>query len=570
VDHQEEDQGLLQNGGFETGDFTYWTGWGGNPREVVSDQAYSGSYAAHIVGPGAPEYVVNLRAYVTYTLSCYGKVAEGSGPILFGIKDPSENVLGSVQVFETSYTKKSIQFTTGSSGVSLKFYFYAPGANVEGWADDFQLIMNDPSDTLVAEEVQAFEEDVFFDEKPGVLPAFTDLSIRLGYQDNGDRRIHLKLFDPDSSLVGEELFHAYAGYGIKTVTLALDSVPRAGIGYSLVAELFHPDSLSAEPISRDVLSLELQDPVDVSIRVLDVRENRAIEGATVRINGMEAGTDVTGSAEFRDVAPGRISVRVNKKGFEDLVLEEFELFRDTLLEVHMQPETRTILLNVRDSYTGSPVTGVSLRMENQSETTDHNGSAQFFLYEGDFTVFAEADRYYPDTFQVRVASDTTLALELGRSLADLKFVVKHEGTYLNQALITLAGAEEYTSSIGIAYFSDLKTDSLHTYIIEHPDMELYTDSITLQTDSTLRLNLGVTGIHPNPRAVRGIYPNPAGERLHVTGMDPESSYRITSAAGLVVLQGVLCNEDTIDISGLEEGVYFITLNDGMPLKFIKQ
>jgi len=81
VDYTQTPSELVINGGFETGDFTYWTGWGGNPLEVVSNNQYSGNYCVHIGGPGAPEYEVNLKPGTTYTLSCYGKVVAGSGLI---------------------------------------------------------------------------------------------------------------------------------------------------------------------------------------------------------------------------------------------------------------------------------------------------------------------------------------------------------------------------------------------------------------------------------------------------------------------------------------------------------
>jgi len=393
VDFEESEPGLIENPGFETGNFTYWTGWGGNPREVVSEHAYSGKYAAHIAGPGAPEYVINLRSHASYTLSCYGKIVDGSGPVIFGIKDSDEKALANVQITETLYTKKTIEFSTGSTGTGLKFYFYAPNAGDEGYCDDFSLVWNDPGDTVQQIEIPIFDESVFFDEGPHVLPALNPVQIRLGYQANGDRLIRLRLYNADRLLIGENEYPALAGYGIKRVNLHLDSIPSAGEGYQLVAEILHPDSVSVDPSQTDALTIELQNPVDVTITVVDVRDNLPVEGATVTLNDAAGRSGSDGSILFPGVPPGMISLKVEHEGFDQWNLAAMEVSTDTLMKISLVPETRYVTVILADGYTGDPVPDAVVHVGSMNGMTNHNGASRIPVYAGEFEIEASADKY---------------------------------------------------------------------------------------------------------------------------------------------------------------------------------
>ena len=68
----------------------------------------------------------------------------------------------------------------------------------------------------------------------------------------------------------------------------------------------------------------------------------------------------------------------------------------------------------------------------------------------------------------------------------------------------------------------------------------------------------------------GIYPNPATSQVNITGINNLSSaFTIYNHLGQVVLQGIL-NNGTVDVSALNEGIFFITLEDNSSvLRFSK-
>jgi hypothetical protein len=66
-------------------------------------------------------------------------------------------------------------------------------------------------------------------------------------------------------------------------------------------------------------------------------------------------------------------------------------------------------------------------------------------------------------------------------------------------------------------------------------------------------------------------PNPSKGRLWLSNIGSKGmiSVRITDAAGQMVLQDSFFQYEFLDISQFSRGVYFITINDKLTLKFVK-
>ena len=571
IDEGIEENALVQNGGFETGDFSNWTVWGGNPKEVVSHPVHSGNYAAHIVGPGAPEYLVNLRSHSSYTLSCYGMVTEGSGPVLFGIKDASEEILGNVEVTEISYTKKIIEFTTGSNGLNLKFYFYTVNNDSEGYADDFSLVLNTSSDTVSHEE-NILDENILFEEHPTVLQASDRFEIPISYKANGARQIHLQLRNSDSILIGNSIYPAMAGYGVKRLSMTLDSVPKAGDNYMLIAEIMHEDSLTADPSRRDVLTLSLRDSASVSVKVLDNNTESPLEGAKVTLNkSLSLLTSSDGMATFVKVASGSLSFLVEKSGFMPYESEGIELSGDTLIQVGLDAFTYNVTVLVSDENTGDALPSAAVSLGEIETEADLSGVGRFQSVAGSFTLKASALNYHPVQTELVISADTTLGISLRRSHANANFVVKQDGSSLHNAVVTVAEKSVFTSTIGLASFTDLATEVSHDYTIVYEEDILEEGSFSLKADTTIRINIQTVGI-PLSKEGQGlqIFPNPTNGSIRVSGLKAESLYTIRNVLGATLKQGLTEKDQSIDLSDLKSGVYFITLEGYTPMKLIKR
>lgn len=572
VDYEEEDDAnLIKNGGFESGDFSSWGGWGGAPKEVVSNNVHSGNYAMHIGGPGAPEYEVNLRSFANYTLSCYGKVIEGSGPIHFAIKDTEENVLGGVDVTETSYTKKNFTFTTGSSAAGLKLYFYAPSAGVEGYADDFSLVLTDHSDTVKIEQ-NILEENILFEAHPSVLQASEIIKIPVSYKANGDRLIHLQLRDADSTLIAASTYPALAGYGVKGLKLILDSVPSPGDNFLLITEIMHQDSSAADPSQRDILTLNLRDSVRVSMMVMNSENNSPVEGAEVIINGsVSQQTSTEGMAVFEKVPAGKLTFTVIKDGFEGFESEESELDGDSLFQISLDPYTYVINIAVRDETSKQAIPSAAVILGAHQVEANLSGIARIPTVAGSYALQASAPNFHPYQGELVVSKDSTLDISLLRSHASVNFVVKLDDSSLYNATVQLDDRAELTSAIGLASFDDVPTIESHSYTIIHEEEELAEGNFSIKTDTTIRINIQTLGI-PLAKGSEGlqIFPNPSDGSIRISGLRSESYYTIKDVRGATLKEGRTEKNHSINLSDLAPGVYFVNVEGYTPMKLIRE
>ena len=67
-----------------------------------------------------------------------------------------------------------------------------------------------------------------------------------------------------------------------------------------------------------------------------------------------------------------------------------------------------------------------------------------------------------------------------------------------------------------------------------------------------------------------VYPNPASSFIAVTGLKQETAYEVINVLGAKVLEGTLSMTTKIEIETLTKGIYFLKLDSGTLLKFLKK
>jgi hypothetical protein len=67
-----------------------------------------------------------------------------------------------------------------------------------------------------------------------------------------------------------------------------------------------------------------------------------------------------------------------------------------------------------------------------------------------------------------------------------------------------------------------------------------------------------------------IYPNPSKNSIQLSGLDKNEKYTIYNIIGRQIKNGIIANNDKIDIRNLTNGLYLLKFKNRNPLKFIKE
>lgn len=67
-----------------------------------------------------------------------------------------------------------------------------------------------------------------------------------------------------------------------------------------------------------------------------------------------------------------------------------------------------------------------------------------------------------------------------------------------------------------------------------------------------------------------IFPNPSSEFIKVSGLTTSQKYTIYNILGAEIKNGLISNDEQIDISSFTNGIYFLKFKGGIILKFLKE
>ncbi len=155
---------LISNGGFEDGEISPWTTWGGGV--IVSSGQRTGSHAGQLPGEGAFEQTVTgLASSTTYRLTGWGKLNDGStGQLIIGVKDHGSPQQTAPAITSTTYQEGSLEFTTASWATSAKIFCFKYQGSGGAYCDDFTLeavTVTPPVETNPTDNLQLIWNDEF-------------------------------------------------------------------------------------------------------------------------------------------------------------------------------------------------------------------------------------------------------------------------------------------------------------------------------------------------------------------------------------------------------------------------
>jgi Fe-S cluster biosynthesis and repair protein YggX len=133
---------LVGNPGFESGSLGAWSTWT-SAATIVANNARSGTYATRLSGSvvGVEQVISGLSPNTSYTLKGWGRVGTSGESVLIGVKE-----FGGTEIYDTitstSYSERTLTFTTGASSTSAKIYIYKHTGAGDAYGDDFSVVQN--------------------------------------------------------------------------------------------------------------------------------------------------------------------------------------------------------------------------------------------------------------------------------------------------------------------------------------------------------------------------------------------------------------------------------------------
>jgi DNA-binding beta-propeller fold protein YncE len=186
-------------------------------------------------------------------------------------------------------------------------------------------------------------------------------------------------------------------------------------------------------------------------------------------------------------------------------------------------------------------------------------------------IFKENDLYFSEYDGNRISKiDTNLTPPIS---SDVIVELEVPGA------IAFKGNELYISSeTGNIYKIDITEMSIkvHTVLsgLTNPSglrfngNDLYISDIGLNNISKYSLTtLSTNELFTKEKVI--LFPNPANNFIQVSGINKLEKYSIYDYLGKKVINGIISSNEKINIKTLTNGVYFLKLNNGHKVKFIK-
>jgi hypothetical protein len=335
--------------------------------------------------------------------------------------------------------------------------------------------------------------------------------------------------------------------------------------YNLEISKPHYNSLSTGPflISSDTtlhLSLEREE-YQVHFVVTDKYNGESLWGADLTIQDFTGQTDRDGSIDL-SLPYGHYNYTLEKEDY-DTIQNELLLTSDTTLQYAMNKVAAEVTFEIY--HDRKPVNDVRIIFNEDTLFTNALGMKTFDNVPLNRSLSYKITKSGFQTIEDSLVAvyDTTVNLELTEPLIDIAFNIASGDDPVQNARIILNQEDTlWSDDKGSAVFSDLLAERTYRYNIHKDDYEEVMDSVYVSLrDTTLNIDLLPTSVEISHKETSTrIYPNPVRNKLFVESDQVCKQFTLLNMAQKPLKVGKPASASfTVDLSGLEEGLYIIRL-----------
>jgi len=332
-------------------------------------------------------------------------------------------------------------------------------------------------------------------------------------------------------------------------------------GFALVNDTLILDTL-------ELLSYE------VRVQVRDASSGEVLSNCLVSMDEYIGTSDDSGMISFSGLGYSKYTLEVSRDQYVPYRNEAVEISSDTLLKVSLSRNAYLVTFQLTDSISGGAIQGVGIEFNQQSRVTDQHGKVTISAPFGSWGYSIEKADYGRLEGSLSVESDTLIQVRILRIFARVTFRVKHNGSLVYQAAISLNGETKETNAVGMVGFVDVPAYMELDYLVSGEGLRETSGQLLLQGDTLVDLQMTGTAISRGLSPAIQPYPNPVAEELFISGLQPGTRLNLSDLMGRVFIS--IETEGSLERIGMEElvpGTYLLTVDQGygsmQHLKIIK-
>ncbi|MDF1572664.1 MAG: T9SS type A sorting domain-containing protein [Bacteroidales bacterium] len=301
----------------------------------------------------------------------------------------------------------------------------------------------------------------------------------------------------------------------------------------------------------------------LTFEVTDSETGNMLPSTLITLGAQTVQTNQQGSAVFTMHA-GTRHVSFSKNNFAPRE-EDYEITSDATFGVALTRTHALVKLRVRNGE--QPVTGAQVNLAGEIMTTSAVGTVVFpsvaVNAEKPYTITKE--NYFELEGSINVASDTTIELQMEKSVANITFRISAESGTIMNAFAVISEDTAWFSADNQTTFYNMQILTGHQYVIGSNNFETASGSVFLESDTTLQVTL-VPGTSVKSSRHNGfnIYPNPTSAHVYIEQKAGHiREVAISDITGKRVLHstfGGMNQVVRIDF-GLPPGLYFVKVRN---------
>ncbi|MBP9932268.1 MAG: T9SS type A sorting domain-containing protein [Chitinophagaceae bacterium] len=345
--------------------------------------------------------------------------------------------------------------------------------------------------------------------------------------------------------------------------------------YILVAEKKHLEPLKNKSftIESDTILTVLLDSTlyNVTFQVEDSLSGNILSNVTITFGSQLKNTDFFGLTSF-SLPAGLRAVDYKKTNFQS-ISSELQIESDTIIVASLLQTHAKVKFRLKNDLV--TVNNALVILANDSLFTNQVGTCTFgsVLIGSTSNYRAEKENYFPVPGTLTVNADTTIDLQLAKSVANIEFLVSADSGIIRNAIVILNKDSLLLSKEGQAKFYNIPINQNYLVQIFGDNTYDYSNSFWLANDTTIQATLITTGTEQ--LVLSGdfkVYPNPANAHLTIesskSNIDMIEMYDIRGTR--IIFREFESAQHLVKLDlNCSPGIYLLKITSGNNIKSLK-